>query len=522
MPAPISSPAVDGSTSGSVPRIAVRGLTRTYPGAKALVDLDLEVMPGQIHGIVGQNGAGKSTFIRLLSGAEQPEAGEIAVDGTTAHFPTPHTAQKAGIFTVYQELSLVPHLSVAENIHIGDLPRSGWGGVDWPQVRARARADLAALGFTLDVRKPVRTLPLAHQQATEIAKAVARDAKVLLLDEPTATLPKPDVERLFTLLRQLQQRGITILYISHRMDELYEICQQISVFRDGRRVGTYDVAQSSPDEVLRAMLGRMISETADTSDARHVRMKRLGSGSRSPEPVLAVEGLADGGVLRGVDFTLHGGEVLGVTGLAGNGQAELAACLFGATPPAAGRVVVNGREQRIKSPVQAIRLGLGLLPEERKSQGLVLNMSVSSNTTMAALSRFTRNLLLSRSREIRAAQEMRESLAIKTSSVTQPVSNLSGGNQQKVVFAKWLLSQAKTLIFSEPTRGVDVGAKVEIYELIRRFVHDGGSVLIITAELEEALMCDRVVVLTRGRVAGVLDRHELDHDGESAVLNLCS
>ena len=519
----LTSPAGGPAAAGhDVPRIAVHGLSKTYPGARALVDLELAVMPGQIHGIVGQNGAGKSTFIRMLSGAEQPDAGGILVDGEPVHFATPQSAQRAGIFTVYQELSLVPELSVAENIHIGDLPRRRWGAVDWPKARARARAELATLGFDVDVRKPVRALPIAHRQAVELAKAVGRDAKVLLLDEPTATLPKPDVERLFVVLRQLRDRGITILYISHRMDEMYEICEQISVFRDGRRAGTYDVAASSPDEVLRAMLGRMIAETVDTSDARHVRMRRLGTGAASTEVALGVERLGDGSVLEDIDLQLHRGEVLGVSGLAGNGQAELAACLFGAAPAATGRFLVDGRERRIKSPAQAIRLGLGLLPEERKSQGLVLGMTTASNITMASLPRFTRHGLLRRREEGRAAQQMRASLGIKTSSVRNAVGNLSGGNQQKVVLAKWLLSQARTLIFDEPTRGVDVGAKVEMYELIRGFVKDGGSALIITSEIEEALMCDRVMVMKRGRIAGVLDREQLERDGESAIFDLCS
>ncbi|MFE5406758.1 sugar ABC transporter ATP-binding protein [Streptomyces sp. NPDC056580] len=505
-----------------VPRVAVHGLSKTYPGARALTDLDLAVMPGEVHGIVGQNGAGKSTFIRMLSGAEQPDSGVIEVDGAPIHFPSPHSAQKAGIFTVWQELSLVPHLSVAENICMGDLPRTAWGAVDWRAARARARQELSALGFDFDVRTPVQALPVAQRQAVEIAKAVGRNAKVILLDEPTATLSKPEVERLFVVLRHLQARGITLLYISHRMDELYEICQRVSVFRDGRRVGTYDVAGSEPATVVRAMLGRMVTETVDTADPGHIRMRALSAGKPLADVTLAAEGLGDGSVLNGVDLRLHAGEVLAVTGLAGNGQAELAACLFGARPMTTGRFLVNGEERRLKSPAHAIRLGIGLLPEERKSQGLVLGMSISSNVTMASLGQFTRNFVLQRPAERRAALRMRESLSIKTSTVSQPVGNLSGGNQQKVVLAKWLISGVKTLIIAEPTRGVDVGAKVEIYDLIRRFVHDGGSVLIITSELEEALMCDRAVVLKRGRVAGVVDRDQLDRDGESAILNLCS
>jgi ribose transport system ATP-binding protein len=505
-----------------VARLAVSGICKAYPGTQALADLDLEIMPGEIHGIAGQNGAGKSTLVRILSGVEKPDAGSVLLDGVPVHFDTPHSAQQARIYTVFQELSLMPPLSVAENIHIGELPRTRWRMVDWRAVRATARETLQLLGFDIDVRKTLDSLPIAHRQAVEMAKAVGRDARVLILDEPTATLPRHDVRRLFDLLRHLQSRGIAVLFISHHFDEMYEICDRISVFRDGRKVGVFDGHENSHDAVLTAMLGTVSAEASDRLHIGQPTTPYLGAGGGSDEVALAVEGMRDGRALNGVDLTLHKGEVLGVSGLIGNGQSELAACLFGVRPSTTAKFVLNGVEEQPKSPAHAIRLGLGLLPEERKSQGLVLGMSVANNVTMASLPSFTRFSFLQRGKEAGAADRMRESLAIKARSVHQPVMNLSGGNQQKVALAKWLVSGVQRMIFVEPTRGVDVGAKLEIYELIQDFVKAGGSAVLITSEIDEALMCDRVAVMRRGEIVGVVERDQLENEGESAVLKLFS
>lgn len=501
-------------------RLAVTGISKAYPGTQALSGIDLEIAPGEVHGIAGQNGAGKSTLIRILSGAEKPDDGVILVDGAAVHFDSPQAAHAAKIFTVHQELSLMPQLSVAENIFIDDLPRNRWGGVSWRKARAAARAELAALGFDIDVRKQVASLPIAHRQAVEIVKAISRDARVLLLDEPTATLPRHDVQRLFEVMRKLQARGISIIYISHHFDEMYEICDHISVFRDGVKAGVFPARKSSHDAVLKAMLGNVDVGTSARLELGRSDVPRLGTGQRSDRVALGVDGLDDGVVLRDVDLTLHAGEVLGVSGLTGNGQSELAACLFGARACTSSSFVVDGAQRRVRSPAHAIRLGIGLLPEERKTQGLVLGMRVTDNVTMASLPRFTQFfLLLRRKKEERAAVRMRSSLAIKAPSVRQPVRTLSGGNQQKVALAKWLVSGVRTLIFVEPTRGVDVGAKLEIYELIHDFVAGGGSVMVITSEIEEALMCDRVAVMRRGRIVGVVDRDRIEADGESAILS---
>lgn len=504
------------------PRLAVSGVSKAYPGTQALTDIDLEIMPGEIHGIAGQNGAGKSTLVRILSGAERPDGGAIFIDGATVHFDSPHSAHAASIFTVHQELSLMPQLSVAENVYIEKMPRNRWGGVSWRKTRAQAKADLTRLGFDLDVRAPVASLPIAHRQAVEIVKAIGRDARVVLLDEPTATLPRHDVKRLFEVLRQLQSQGIAIIYISHHFDEMYEICDRISVFRDGRKVGEFDADESAHDDVLKAMLGNVNLETSARLELAPGHTPRLGAGEASDRVVLHVQDLRDGAALQGVDLTLHRGEVLGVSGLSGNGQSELAACLFGARASTSSVFEVSGEQRVLKGPAHAIELGIGLLPEERKTQGLVLGMAVSDNVTMAALPQFTRLAFLRRKREQQAALRMRDSLAIKTRSLRQPVRDLSGGNQQKVALAKWLVSGVQTLIFVEPTRGVDVGAKLEIYGLIHNFVEGGGSVVIVTSEIDEALMCDRVAVMRRGRIVGVVERAEIEAEGESSILSLFS
>jgi ABC-type sugar transport system ATPase subunit len=508
-----------------VPRLAVRGVGKSFPGVRALVDIDLEVMPGEIHGLVGQNGAGKSTLIKILAGVQSADTGTLLTDGTEVRFKRPNDAQKAGVYTVFQEMSLFPYLSVAENVQIEDIPRSRWGGVNWRRVREEARADLARLGFEIDVRKPVGELSMAHQQAVEIAKALRHNARVVLLDEPTATLSESEAAQLFGVLRQLQSQGIAMLYISHRLDELFEICGKVSVFRDGRKIGTHAIADTSPNQLVRAMLGRRLMDESETVvEEGTARLRPLSSGERasSDEVVLRAERLSDGSAISDVTLTLRRGEAVCVTGLAGNGQAELAACLAGVRPTTEGDFEVHGRRRRIRSAAQAIKLGIGLIPEDRKTQGLVLDMSVASNVTMASLPQFTRGPLLSRGAELRAARELQRRLQIKAPSVGQAVRNLSGGNQQKVVLAKWLQNGADILILDEPTRGVDVGAKAEIYDLIRTFIVNGGSVVMVTSELEEAFMCDRVIVMKRGRVAGELDSEQLKQHGESAVLELAA
>lgn len=499
------------------PQFGVRGLGKTYPGTRALVDLDLDLVAGEVHGIAGQNGAGKSTLVRLMSGIEKPDTGSIVIDGERVRFDSPQDAQRAQIYTVHQELSLMAPLSVAENIFMGDMRLHPWRSVDWGSVRREATESLRELGIDIDVRRPVSSLPIGHRQLVEIAKAVRRDARVLLLDEPTATLPAQEAHRLFALIETLKKRGIAIVYISHHFDEMYEICDRISVFRDGRKVAEHRALASEHDAILRAMLGSKGEATLRSSSAAGVQ--RIGSGPASDEIVLGVKDLRNE-TLRGVSLSLRRGEVLGVSGLLGNGQSELSSALFGAMESQSSQFVVNGKSKHPRHPAEAIALGVGLLPEERKSQGLVLPMSVTANVTMSALGRFTKSGFLQRAAERRTASEMRSSLAIKTSSTQQPVANLSGGNQQKVALAKWLVSGVQILIFAEPTRGVDVGAKAEIYGLIRKFVRGGGSAIVVTSEINEALMCDRVLVMRRGALVGEVAREAIEQRGEDAVMEL--
>jgi ribose transport system ATP-binding protein len=521
VPTRVGSATFQAEPAGAAPRVAVRQANKFYPGVHALIDVDLDLAGGEIHGIVGQNGAGKSTFVRILSGVEQPDSGTIEVDGVPTRLKAPPDAHKAGIYTVHQEFSLFPYLSAAENLHIDQLPRRAGRLVDWRRARSQATEEIARLGFHFDVRKPVGSLPVAHQQAVEIAKAIRLNAKAILLDEPTATLSKTESERLFAVLRQLQASGVALLYISHRMDELFEICARLSVFRDGRRIDTFSVRDSSRNDVVRAMLGRrLLNESVSPDGQEAPRPRPLGTGTASGKIALQVENLSDGSVLHGIDLAVHRGEVLGVTGLAGNGQAELAACLFGARPRISGRFVIDGRERDVKTPAEAIRCGLGLLPEDRKSQGLVLGMSVTNNVTLASLPRFSRYSVLRRRSEVRTARQMQSALGIKVASVQQSAVELSGGNQQKVIFAKWLVNAADILILDEPTRGVDVGARAELYELVREFTRAGGSAVLITSDLEEALACDRVAVMRSGRIAGFVEAERLQSEGESAVLEL--
>jgi len=500
--------------------LEVRGLSKAYPGVKALDCCNLEVHQGEIHALLGQNGAGKSTLIKLLSGAEQPDSGAVLLNGHEVVLRTPQDAQRAGIFTIFQELSLVPGLSVAENIFVSDMPVNRFGKVRWRQLRDEAVHAMDWVGFPVDVDSPVQTLSVAQKQGVELAKALHRNAKVVLLDEPSATLPQADVARLFEVLRVLQTRGLALIYISHRLEEVQELCGVATVLRNGSKVGTYSIADTNPTDLIRAMIGRDLKSSLVGETTGSERKPRLGSGGDGTI-VLSVRGVDDGSIVHDVSFDLHRGEILGISGLVGNGQSELAACIFGARGRVAGEIAVDGKPVRVRTPAEAIRAGIGLLPDERKTQGLVLPMSVQSNITMANHAAFSRLTVIDRRQERRVTKEMIDSLSIRVSTYgdEQPVGTLSGGNQQKVVLAKWLVSKCKILLFSEPTRGVDIGAKEEIYELIKVFVLNGGSVIVISSELPEALMCDRVLVMSRGRLVGDLSYNDIDPYGE-AILKL--
>ncbi|MGD1031376.1 MAG: sugar ABC transporter ATP-binding protein [Opitutaceae bacterium] len=472
--------------------LQMRGISKRFPGAVALDGVDLEVRRGEVHVLLGENGAGKSTLIKILAGALRRDAGTLEIDGRPCELATPRDARAAGVSVIYQEFNLVPGLTVAENIFLGREPRGFLPGViDQARLVRRAEDLLRSLGVAIDPRAVVRRLGMAEQQMVEVAKALSVEARIVVMDEPTSALTDREIARLFQVIRALRERGTAIIYISHRLDELFQIGDRVTILRDGRLIGTRVIAESSRAELIRLMVGRELNEQFPPRTAA--------PGAEA----LRVEGLTRRGVLEDISFTLHRGEVLGLTGLMGAGRTELARALFGADPIDSGRIWVRGREVVIRSPRHAIRLGLGFLTEDRKRQGLVLGRSVMDNTCLASLSRFSRGGIMRAGRERAEASRLVSGLRVKTPGLGERVLNLSGGNQQKVVLAKWLCRSADILLFDEPTRGIDVGAKAEVYQLVRRLAAEGSAILVISSELPEILgLSDRILVLNRGRLAG--------------------
>lgn len=501
--------------SGKTAALSLRRISKSYPGIQALEHVDLDIWPGECHALLGQNGAGKSTLVKVMSGVEIPTEGEIILQGSPRFFSSPGEAQANGIYTIHQELSLAPGLSVAENIYLSDLPTTGAGIiVDWSRLRRKAREDLLNLGFDIPAETPVGTLSMAEQQAVEIAKAVHRKAKVILLDEPTATLPQPEVQKLFELVERLRGEGVAIVFISHRLDEVYRLCDRITVMRDGRKVQTKTSAELPAEEAVRAMVGEKLigGFVGQLTTGGRRRINPRGADSDKETPILEVKNLSDSHLLTDIGLSVMPGEAVAVTGLVGSGQSELAACLFGSRPHLTGQFLIGGRPVRIRAPRDAIKAGLGWIPEDRKSQGLVLDMSVQANISMPSLRRIQRLGFRKGSKERQLADRMIDSLGIRVRDANQHVGTLSGGNQQKVVFAKWIAAGAQLLIVSEPTRGVDVAAKETIYEAIGIYLAQGGSVLLLTSEIEEALMSDRIYVMQRGRLSDSFAHDMIDSD----------
>ena len=488
--------------AGTTPALRVVGVTKSYPGVQALRGVDLEVEAGEIVSLAGANGAGKSTLVKILSGAERPDSGEIFIAGQAVQLDTPHAARRAGIYTIYQEMSLVPQMSVMENIFLDEF--GGGALVRRRSQEKRAQELLDRLGVRIDLHARAGSLSLADQQLVEIAKALKSDPRVLLLDEPTTTLPRRDVEALAVLMRDLARSGVGLIFISHRLDEVKAICDSVTVLRDGERVEHFS-AVPEHHEIVKAMVGDRYENSLAAAAAEGAEGK-LG-GFATDEVALEVDGLADGGQLGPFSLTLRKGEIVGITGLLGSGQTELIECLFGMREWEQGRCRVSGREVRIRSPRQAIAAGLGLIPEDRKAQGLVLDMSAQKNITLADLPQFSRAGVIDHAAERRHSREQVVQLAIKCSSVNQTTGTMSGGNQQKVLLARWLTRNSKILILAEPTRGVDVAAKEEIYRLVREYLRSGGTAVMVTSEVSEAALCDRVQVLAGGQVVA-----EATHD----------
>lgn len=471
-------------------------ISKSFPGVAALRDVSFSVRRGECHALLGENGAGKSTLGKIVAGLYQPDGGRLVIDGEERRFPSPREALLAGVGIVHQELVFCPNLSVAENLCLHDLPRRG-GRLDRRALRHRAEGLLGRIGLAVDVDRPISELSIGQEQMVQIAAAVGLGAKVLVFDEPTSSLGRGEVEHLFRLIRQLQEEGATILYVSHRLEEIFELCQTVTVLRDGRHVGTKPIGDVSHDDLVRMMVGREV-ETYSLS-----REGREGGAIR-----LSVRKFSSPGRFESVDLEIRSGEIVGLAGLVGAGRTELAEAIFGADRQATGEIEVDGRPVRITSPREAQQLGIRLIPEDRKRHGLVLGMNVRENLTLPRLEVF-RGLFgrVIRREETAVAGEACRQLAIRTPGVETSVNSLSGGNQQKIVFAKGVSEGCRVLLVDEPTRGVDVGAKREIHELIGQLARQGVAVLLISSDLPELLgLSDRLVVLRGGRVVGQVER----------------
>ncbi len=481
----------------NAPLIELREITKQFPGVRALDRVSFAVREGEVHALLGENGAGKSTLIKILTGAYQPDSGTILWNGQPVRFADTRQSQSLGIVAIYQELSLYPDLTVAENIFMGHQPRTRAGLVNWKAMMERARAILHELDADdLDVTQPVRGLSVGNQQRIEIAKALSQNARVLIMDEPTAALTQHDVERLFEIVRRLRERGVAIIYISHRLEEVFLLADRVTVLRDGQVVGeTLEVSKTNQAELIRMMVGR----TLDTFFPK--------GAAKVGDVVLEVRDLTRGRAVRNVSFSLRQGEIVGLAGLIGAGRSELAHVLFGITPADSGQILIDGRPVTIRTPQDAMALGIAYVPEDRKNQGLLTAMSVRENITLAVLRQLLRGVFINPRAEERMAKEFVGALRIRTSSLEQRVNELSGGNQQKVVVAKWLGCKPRVLILDEPTRGIDVGAKAEIHRLMSELAQQGMAILMISSELPEILgMSDRILVIRQGQVVAEFDR----------------
>jgi len=475
--------------------LEARGLTRRFTGVLALSAVDLRLRAGEVHALMGQNGAGKSTLIKVLTGVYPPDAGELRLNGAAIQPNSPAAAQRLGISTVYQEVNLCPNLSVAENIFAGRYPRKGAAGawrIDWARMAVQSRALLARLNLDIDVARLLASYPVAVQQMVAIARALnsqtSGQAKVLILDEPTSSLDEQEVERLFAVLRQLRGEGMAILFVTHFLEQMYAISDRITVLRNGELVGEYLAAELPPAALITAMVGRELSAAAGRNDAR--------DDARSGAALLEARGVGRRGQLNPVDVTLHRGEVVGVGGLLGSGRTELARLLFGLDRSDSGELRVDGRPVRLDTPSAAIRHGLGMCPEERKHDGIVGELSVRENIALALQARLGVWKMLSRARQQALAERYVRALGIKTADLETPIALLSGGNQQKVVLARWLATDPRLLILDEPTRGIDVAAKQEIMNEILALARGGLAVLFISSEMDEVVrVADRIVVL---------------------------
>ncbi|MGV8911399.1 MAG: sugar ABC transporter ATP-binding protein [Rhodoglobus sp.] len=483
------------SHAARTPALSLRGASKTFGPVIALADGTIEILPGEIHALVGENGAGKSTLVKILAGVHSPDGGEFLVEGKPAHFRNVSESKAAGISVIYQEPTLFPDLTVAENIFIGRQPKGRAGLISRGEMRRRAAELFTTLGVPIDPDRIADGLSIADQQIIEIAKAISLDANVLVMDEPTAALSGVEVERLFTVARALREKGAGILFISHRFEEVFGLSDRITVMRDGRYIQVHNTAEVAVPAIVKEMVGRELGELFPKQDAE------IG------DVVLKVDGLNSIGTFTGIDFEIRAGEIVALSGLVGAGRTEVARAVFGIDPYDTGSVSISGTALKAHSPRDAIAAGIGFVPEDRRKQGLVLDLSVARNVTLTLRHSLARFGIISGRRERAAAEDWSQRLQVKTGSQDLPVSTLSGGNQQKVVLAKWLATDPKLLIVDEPTRGIDVGTKAEVHRLISDLAGRGIAILMISSELPEVLgMADRVLVMHEGRITAELSR----------------
>lgn len=475
----------------SLPVLQVKGLDKSYIGVHALDHVDFDLNEMEIHALLGENGAGKSTFMKILDGSVIKDGGRIFINGQEVNITNPHQAQQLGIGMVYQELSLIPNLTVAENIFLGRWPRRKlFRSVDWRQIYRQSKEALKRLGVSIDVKERVNNLGMGERQLTEIARAISMNVKILLLDEPTSALSGEERERLFAMVRALKETGVSIIYVSHRLSEVPQICDRVTVIRDGKKIDTLPINQADESTLIRMMVGRNIGE--------RFPKEKIQEGKE----ILRVKNLTINGRLNNLDLNLHQGEVLGIFGIMGAGRTEFARALFGIDKINKGDIFISGKRVSISSPENAIREGLGYLTEDRQS-GLLMRMTIPQNITLPSLKRFNKFGFLRHGDERKIARDYIENLGIHTPKLDQKVEFLSGGNQQKVALAKWLCSQSKILILDEPTRGIDVGAKIEVYRLINELSKCGVGIILLSSELPEVLnMSDRILVMSDGSFVG--------------------
>jgi ribose transport system ATP-binding protein len=485
------------------PLLTMRGIHKSFNGVPALQDASFEVAHGEVHALIGQNGAGKSTLIKILTGVYDRDAGEVVYAGRPVRFSGPHDAQLGGIATIYQEVNLVGYRSLAENVFLGREPKR-FGLIDWRRMNGEAARILGSFGLDVDVTRPLNSFAVATQQLTAIARAVSVEAGLVIMDEPTSSLADAEVEVLFGVIRRLKADGVSVVFVSHKLDELYAICDRVTIMRDGRTVHAAPMSEVSRLQLVTTMLGRELAEQLS-----HRRSTE--DADRTGAPVVRVEGLSRGTVLEGVDLEVHRGEIVGLAGLLGSGRTETARAVFGADPVDDGTISVKGAPRTMRSPRDAIKAGIGLAPEDRKTEGIVPDMSVRENLTLTLLPRLTKRGILDRRRQREIVDRFIKDLGVKLADADQPIRELSGGNQQKVILARWLCTQPDLLILDEPTRGIDVGAKREIQQLVRRLADDGLAVLLISSEVEELVAdTDRVVVLRDGRSVAELEGDGID------------